>query len=77
MTWTTAQLWLEKRAIIDGDSLTVLTTGKDGGGSLSLFSAPQITSNRKYDTSDAGVIVDSQGRAKAYNLFNYATEKSV
>lgn len=77
MTWNSAQLWLEKRAIIDGDSLTVLTTGRDGGGQIALYAAPQITSDGRYDKPLDGVQVDSKGRVRAYELYDYAQNKPV
>lgn len=48
MNWEAAQNWIETRAIVDGDSLTVLTTATDGGGSIALYAAPQITGDGKY-----------------------------
>ena len=40
MNFNQAQLWIERRAIIDGDCLTVLTGSRDGGGSIQLYAAP-------------------------------------
>lgn len=38
-----AQRWIEQRAIIDGDNLTVLTRhAYDKGGGIALYAAPQI-----------------------------------
>lgn len=77
LNWTTAQLWIEKGAIKDGDDLTVLTTAKDGGGSVAFFAAPQITSDGKYDNGNTtGVEVDVNGRATAYHLYDWNTKKS-
>lgn len=77
MNWETAQTWMEKRAIIDGDCLSVLTTARDGGGSIALYSAPQITNDGKYCDNRTGVRMDAQGRVTAYHLYNYDTERAV
>lgn len=75
MNWESAQNWIETRAIVDGDCLTVLTTAPDGGGSIALYSAPQITGDGKYMDNRPGVITDAQGRVRGYDLFDYTTEK--
>lgn len=77
MAFNQMQLWIEKRAIIDGDSLSVLTSAKDGGGCIQLYSAPQITGNGKFDDGyKSGVMTDDNGRPKAYMLYDFARDKS-
>lgn len=71
-----AQLWIERRAIIDGDNLTVLTHGKDGGGQVQFYSAPQITSDGEYKEGyQTGVVADKSGKVKGYNLYDWHNEK--
>lgn len=76
--WQTAQNFLERRAIIDGDALTVLTTAKDGGGSVQFYAAPQITATGDYkDGKNSGVEVDPKtGRVKGYHVYDYNAQKS-
>lgn len=76
LSWTTAQAWLEKRAIIDGDCLSVLTHGLDGGGKVAFYQSTQIKGDDTTDTlnpygADDGVIRDAKGKIKGYKLFDY------
>lgn len=76
LSWTTAQAWLEKRAIIDGDCLSVLTHGLDGGGKVAFYQSTQIKGDDTTDTinpygADDGVIRDSKGKIKGYKLYDY------
>ena len=76
LSWNQAQLFCEKKAIVDGDVLTVLTGAKDGGGSVQIYSAPQITSNGKHeDPQNCGVEVDANGKVKGYWLYDWKSEK--
>lgn len=77
LTWETLQHYIERRAIIDGDVLTVLTTAKDGGGSIAVYQSPQITHDRDYRNYRTGVEMDKQGRVKSYSLWDYDKEKAV
>lgn len=78
MTFQQAQQWIERRAIIDGDNLTVLTGARDGGGSIQLYAAPQITDNGEYNGGyNTGVIMGQGGRVKAYSVYDYESKKPV
>lgn len=70
------QLWLERRAIVDGDALCVLSTAPDGGGQIALYSAPQITGTGDYQNGSAsGVVKDARGRVKGYQVWDYSEKK--
>ncbi len=66
LNWRAAQTWLETRAVVDGDALTVLTRGHDGGARLAFYAAPSLT----YSGGDVlcGVELDELGGAVAYHL---------
>lgn len=71
VSWQEAQLLIQERAMIDGDHLTVLTRGRDGGGMVAFYTAPQLGEPGRDDKSDAplGVQVDpATGRPVAYVL---------
>lgn len=71
-----AQKWIEERAIIDGDNLTVLTKHNyDKGGGIALFSAPQITGNEPVgDNLRTGVIMGRAGRVSKYLIKDFTTK---
>lgn len=76
LSWTTAQAWIERRAIIDGDCLSVLTHGLDMGGKVAFYQACQVKGEDTTETlnpygADDGVIRDDRGRVKAYKLYDY------
>lgn len=69
LSWKSMQAWLEKKASIDGDALVVLATGRDGGGMVSLYSAPKVVSPEGGgDAWRDGVKVNGQGRPIAYGV---------
>lgn len=68
---------MEKRAIIDGDCLTLLKTAKDGGACFSFYSAPQITSDGAYNKGRReGVEYAENGLLRGYRVFDYSTKQS-
>lgn len=70
VNWQEAQLLVQRRAIIDGDHLTVLARGGDGGGMVKFYTAPQVGANEHGGLeNDLGVKLDaSTGRALGYRL---------
>lgn len=78
LNWYSAQKWIEKRAIIDGDCLTVLTKGAyDQGGSITLYSAPQICGDDLYkDKSSAGVVYGRNNRIDKYLIRDFGADTS-
>lgn len=74
-----AQKWIEQRAIIDGDNLTVLTRhAYDKGGGIALYAAPQIIGDddKQNQTHRAGVILGRGGRVEKYLIRDYDSNKS-
>ncbi len=74
-----AQNWIEKRAIIDGDNLTVLIKhGFDKGAGVALFSAPQICSHedKEFNTT-MGVKLGKSGKAQKYFVKDYYLNKTI
>ncbi len=74
MNWKSVQLWLEERAIIDGDALTVLTKERDGGGSIQLFAAPQVCGDE--DGFLGGCLTDKRGRVRRYRIKGFNNEEA-
>ena len=75
-----AQRWIEQRAIIDGDNLTVLTRhAYDKGGGIALYAAPQIIGDdeKQNQTRRAGVALGRGGRVDKYFIRDYDSKKSV
>lgn len=70
-----AQKWIEERAIIDGDNLTVLTKHNyDRGGGIALYSAPQVTGNKPSDDNlRTGVIMGRAGRVSKYLVKDFTS----
>ena len=69
LNFFTAQIWSERQRVIDGDMLTVLTSGPDGGGAFAFYEAPQIQSPKEgSDGWNCGVKLNPWGRAVAYGL---------
>lgn len=68
-----AQIWLETRAIIDGDALAVLTrSGLDGGAQVRFYSAPQISSPETPENGERnGVESYPNGRVKSYTIKDF------
>ncbi|MBQ7023274.1 MAG: phage portal protein [Akkermansia sp.] len=77
VNWQEAQLLIQRRAIIDGDHLTVLARGEDRGGMVKFYTAPQIGVGEKGGLADdLGVMVDPRtGRALGYRLKTAAGEQ--
>lgn len=71
LNWKEAQQYIERKAIIDGDNLTVLGRAKDGGGAVAFYAAPQIMSGAAAENAAAGVEVDKTGRVVAYHVLPY------
>lgn len=74
-----AQNWIEKKAIIDGDNLTVMTRhAYDKGGGIALFAAPQIcgVDDKNYNKS-MGVIMGKSGKIQKFLVKDYNLDKSV
>ena len=59
----------ERRAVLDGDCLSVLAVGPDGGGTLAFYAAPQVTGG--VDNVAPGCRMDARGRVTAYSVFDY------
>lgn len=68
-----AQKWIEERAIIDGDNLTVLTKHNyDKGGGITLYSAPQVTGNEKNrNNKRIGTVMGRGGRVSKYLIKDF------
>lgn len=64
LTWKTAQLWMEQRAVVDGDVLTVLRS--PSSAAVSFVEAPRITG----DGADmvTGIRLGADGEPTAYNI---------
>lgn len=69
LTWVSAQNWIERRAVIDGDCLSVLAVSADGGGTLAFYAAPQVTGAR--DAVAPGCRMDARGRVESYTVADY------
>ena len=84
MNFLQAQAWIERRAIIDGDCLTVLITRPDGFAGVRLYAAPQITENpdrRPTASADriplrTGVTTGRGGRVTAYHIYDYHAKRA-
>lgn len=71
LSWVSAQNWIERSAVVDGDCLSVLAVGADGGGTLAFYAAPQVTGG--VDTVAPGCRMDARGRVTAYTVFDYVS----
>lgn len=70
--WVTAQLMLERWAIIDGEALTVLTKSAAGNAQFAFYRAPQVQSPKETGKGwTDGVFLDAAGRALAYNVRSF------
>ena len=81
MDFFQAQEWIETRALVDGDSLTVCTRNSyDGEPVFRFYAAPQITDRASTDVTDnkrrAGVIIGRGGRVRAYQVYNVYNNKT-
>lgn len=72
-----AQKYIEERAIIDGDVLTVLSkTRADNGGMVAFYSAPQVTGKKPSEENlRTGCIVGRSGRVQKYLLKDFTSEE--
>jgi len=69
LNFFTAQIWSERQRVIDGDMLTVLTSGPDDGGAFAFYEAPQVQSPADGGQAwNCGVMRDKNGRTAAYGL---------
>ena len=76
LNFYTAQIWCERQRVIDGDMLTVLTSGPDDGGAFAFYEAPQVQSPAEGGRDwNCGVKRNSWGRAVAYGLRDPDKEK--
>lgn len=75
-----AQEWIETRALVDGDSLTVCTRSRvDGEAAFRFYSAPQITDRTRKDLSEknaGGVLLWKDGRTRAFQVYNPADDST-
>lgn len=78
-----AQAWIERRAIIDGDCLTVLVNRADGFGGVRFYAAPQVADHPKSATNAAGrlpsrsgVTVGRGGRVTAYHICDWNANRT-
>lgn len=78
-----AQAWIERRAIIDGDCLTVLVNRPDGFGGIRLYAAPQVADHPKAPAntvgrlpSRSGVTVGRGGRVTAYHICDWNANRT-
>lgn len=80
MDFFQAQEWIETRALVDGDSLTVCTRNSyDGEPRFRFYSAPQI-SDRTSKTVDnrnaSGVTLSREGRIRAFSVYDNLTDST-
>ncbi len=66
LSWSELQEWVERRAMIDGDALVVLSRAADKGAQFALYSAPQVVGGPQ--GGQLGVQVDSGNRVLYYFL---------
>lgn len=74
LNFITAQLWMELHRAIDGDVLVVAGKYKDFP-TFSFYRAPQVSDDGWGGGEGTGVLVNSQGRAVGYKLYDYRTAK--
>lgn len=75
MDFFQAQEWIETRALVDGDSLTVCTRNSyDGEPKFRFYAAPQITERTTKSAVDirnnSGVTLARDGRIKAFSVYD-------
>ena len=68
MTWQSCQEWVERRALIDGDCLVVLSRGADGGARFAFYEAPQLALKVEGRYTQPGVITNAASRVLYYVL---------
>lgn len=72
LSWRTAQLWLERWAIVDGDAGTALTTAADGRAAFAFFRAAQIWTAGQPGFFQ-GVLLDAHGAPTRFCLHDFST----
>ena len=68
LTWQAAQEWVERRAIVDGDCLVVLSRAADGGARFAFYDAPQFFDTPEGQHVQPGVITNAASRVLYYVL---------
>lgn len=68
LTWQSCQEWCERRAVIDGDCLVVLSRGKDGGARFAFYEAPQLFDTPEGKHVQPGVITNAAARILYFAL---------
>lgn len=81
MDFFQAQEWIETRAIVDGDSLTVCTRNSyDGEPVFRFYAAPQITDRAADAVVDyrrgEGVVLGRGGRIRSFRIFDVNTNNT-
>lgn len=82
LNYIQAQEWTEKRAIVDGDVLSVNVTTADGQPRIRFYQAPQLTASAGADGAGdrlgrlrAGVTLGAGGRITSYRILDFNTNK--
>ena len=82
LNYIQAQEWTEKRAIVDGDVLSVNVTTADGQPRIRFYQAPQLTASAGVDMLKApesrlraGVTLGAGGRITSYRVLDFSTNK--
>lgn len=74
------QLWLERRAAIDGDALIVSSIGADGGAVFTAYEAPQVFGEGGSENDSRmwvnGVLLGEHGEPLAYGVRTAPEEKA-
>lgn len=68
LTWQASQEWVERRAIVDGDCLVVLSRAADGGARFAFYDAPQFFETPEGKHVQPGVITNAASRVLYYVL---------
>ena len=68
MTWQSCQEWVERRSIVDGDCLVVLSRGADNGARFAFYDAPQFSRTPEGRHVQPGVVTNAQTRVLYYVL---------
>lgn len=68
LTWQACQEWVERRAIVDGDCLVVLSRAADGGARFAFYDAPQFFDTPEGKHVQPGVITNAASRVLYYVL---------
>jgi capsid protein len=73
-----AQPMLMRKALTDGDILTVLLSAQNGAGRVAFIESPQVQSPGENDSGKwaDGVLLDDSGRHLAYGIRNYSNDST-